>query len=367
MLSRILIQKRLSSFTTKKTKRILAIESSCDDSCASIITSNYQILSNITISQNEIHKPFNGIHPYHAINAHQLNIPLAVKEALRVADLKVHQIDAVAYTKGPGIAGCLAVGATAAKTLSATLSIPLISVHHMQAHALTALLINQSIKFPFLTLLVSGGHTLLCLVKSSYQFKILCETADEAIGCTIDKISREIVGKGKNGKDLEKFISEGNLIEPDFTLPIASKTNYNQFSFCGIRTATLRKTEESEKNLSDSEQIKRGIGKSFLISSFSQLERKTHYWLNQLIKEEGVNISGLVLSGGVASNLLLRKRMEDLLLNFQDLKLFTIPIELCGDNAAMIGYVGLDKLSRGKIGKLDEQVKSKWSIELCED
>ncbi|KAH9808325.1 glycoprotease family-domain-containing protein [Melampsora americana] len=348
--------------------RILAIESSCDDSCAAIVDSNRTIHSNIIISQAKVHAPYHGIHPYHAINAHQLNIPIAIREAIKEAKISVKDIDAIAYTRGPGIAGCLAVGATAAKTLSVAFSKPLISVHHMQAHTLTPFLTEfDPIQFPFLSLLVSGGHTLLILVKSSFEFKILAQTSDEAIGSTIDKVTRDLLGHSGGGPALEAFLNEPNILpsrsEPEPPLPVAQRTGPDTFSFCGLRTATVRRISDTI-----SIEAKREIGKAFLEAAIAQLERKVRYWIKEL-KFQEIQISGLVLSGGVASNTMLRNRMKNVLKEVDsDLKFIVPPKELCRDNAAMIGWTGLDKLRRGKFSELDqEEVRAKWCIERAED
>ncbi|EGF99062.1 uncharacterized protein MELLADRAFT_40474 [Melampsora larici-populina 98AG31] len=341
----------IPSIKTNDIIRILAIESSCDDSCAAIIDSNRTIHSNIIISQAKVHAVYQGIHPYHAINAHQLNIPIAIREAIKEAKIPLEEIDAIAYTRGPGIAGCLAVGATAAKTLSVAFSKPLISVHHMQAHTLTPFLTeSEPIRFPFLSLLVSGGHTLLILVKSTFEFKILAQTVDESIGSTIDKVTRDLLGHSGGGPALEAFINEPNLdpspSKPEPPLPVAQRTGPDTFSFCGLRTATVRRISDPI-----SIDVKREIGKAFLEAAIAQLERKVRYWIQEL-KSQDIQISGLVLSGGVASNTMLRNRMKDMLKEVDPgLNFMVPPKELCRDNAAMIGWTGLDKLSRGKITK----------------
>ncbi|KNE97419.1 hypothetical protein PSTG_09252 [Puccinia striiformis f. sp. tritici PST-78] len=345
---------------------LLGIESSCDDSCASIVSSERRILSNIRLSQNQIHKPFEGIHPYHAIHAHQINLPIAIGKALQQADLKLTDLHGIAYTRGPGIAGCLAVGATAAKTLSISTGIPLIAVHHMQAHALTPLLTSdQPIRFPFLSLLVSGGHTMLVLVNSTNEFKILANTADKPIGLAIDKISRALdipwpEGPISPGSALEKFVQQSHSevkIEP---LPVALRTGPSVFSFCGLQTATVRRLHP----LSTVDE-KRAIGKEFLNAAFAQLERKISYWFKQL---DHLYLSGLVISGGVGSNLILRSRIKTLLETIDPkLQLYIPPVELCTDNAAMVAWLGLDKLNRGVLAGMDDPVLAKWSIEDAEE
>lgn len=228
--------------------------------------------------------------------------------------------------------------------------------------------LSPNLSFPsIICLLVSGGHTLLILVKSSSEFNILAQTADEAIGSTIDKIARDLLGHSGGGPALEAFINELNSYpstnKPEPPLPVAQRTGPDTFSFCGLRTATVRRISETT-----SIETKREIGKSFLEAAIAQLERKVRYWIKEL-KAQDIPISGLVLSGGVASNTMLRNRMKDMLDEVDpELRFLVPPKELCRDNAAMIGWTGLDKLRRGKFSELDrEEVRAKWCIEKAED
>jgi len=358
------------------TLRVLGIESSCDDSCASIVTSDRQILSNVRLGQNHVHKAFNGIHPYHAIHAHQINLPIAIGRALHQAGLTITQLDAIAYTRGPGIAGCLAVGATAAKSLAAATGLPLVAVHHMQAHALTPFLTqpDNELQFPFLSLLVSGGHTMLVLVSSSSEFKILANTADKPLGLAIDKISRALEvpwpegSTSSPGSALEKFVAgfPEEEEEEGMELPLALRTGPSVFSFCGLQTAAIRRLEALEAPASVAHR--RAIGKAFFLAAFGQIERKLRYWLHHLEAVHQLDISGVVISGGVGSNQILRARVESLLRSVHPgLKLHTPPVAFCTDNAAMVAWTGIEKFRRGKLSAMDVPVAAKWSIEHAED
>ncbi|PLW23712.1 hypothetical protein PCANC_11455 [Puccinia coronata f. sp. avenae] len=361
------------------TLRVLGIESSCDDSCVSIVASDRRILANIRLGQNHVHKAFNGIHPYHAIHAHQINVPIAIGRALEEAGLRIAELDGVAYTRGPGIAGCLAVGATAAKSLAAASGLPLIAVHHMQAHALTPFLTHsaeEALRFPFLSLLVSGGHTMLVLVSSSSQFKILANTADKPLGLVIDKISRALEvpwpeGRGSPGSALEQFVAgagagsedEG---EDEEELPLALRTGPTVFSFCGLQTATVRRLAAA--GAAPSPAQRRAIGKAFLDAAFGQVERKIRYWFCQLSSIHHPRLSGLVISGGVGSNQMLKDRVKSLLASLDPaLQLHIPPPSFCTDNAAMVAWTGLDKLQRGRTSHMHVPVAAKWCIEDAED
>ncbi|KNZ57033.1 hypothetical protein VP01_2259g5 [Puccinia sorghi] len=344
------------------TLRVLGIESSCDDSCASIVTSDRRILSNVRLGQNHVHKPFNGIHPYHAIHAHQINLPIAIGRALHQAGLKITQLDAIAYTRGPGIAGCLAVGATAAKSLAAATGLPLVAVHHMVPTN------------PFIQENSAGPRIpLLKLVASSSEFKILANTADKPLGLAIDKISRALEvpwpegSSSSPGSALEKFV-EGSSEEKEepMQLPLALRTGPSVFSFCGLQTATIRRLEALEAPASVAHR--RAIGKAFFLAAFGQIERKLRYWLHHLSAVHQLDMSGVVISGGVGSNQILRARIQDLLTSVNPgLKLHIPPVAFCTDNAAMVAWTGIEKFRRGKLSAMDVPVAAKWSIEDAED
>ncbi|KAL1945590.1 hypothetical protein VTO73DRAFT_1592 [Trametes versicolor] len=168
---------------------VLALESSADDTCAAVVTSDRKVLSNVVISQQAFLEEYGGIHPFIALHAHQRNMPGAVQRALREADMSVNDVDGIAFTLGPGIPGCLSVCGNAARSLAAALNKPLVGVHHMQAHALTP---SSRPQFPFLTILVSGGHTLLLLASSPKSFRILATSLDESIGSAYDKVARPL-------------------------------------------------------------------------------------------------------------------------------------------------------------------------------
>ncbi|KAJ8522719.1 hypothetical protein ONZ45_g756 [Pleurotus djamor] len=224
---------------------ILALESSADDTCAAIVDSNRKILANVVTKQHALHEAFGGIHPSVAIEAHQRNMPRTIRTALCDAQLSVHDVDGIAFTRGPGIGGCLSVASNAAKNLAAALDKPLVGVHHMvralfsstfalivdrlaftkQAHALTPLLTSppsDSPQFPYLTILISGGHTLLLLATSLTDFKIMATTADESIGRAFDKVGRMLhMEWGTHGPaaSLEHFASEATAQEIDQSTP----------------------------------------------------------------------------------------------------------------------------------------------------
>ncbi|KAK1228982.1 Mitochondrial tRNAs modification protein [Marasmius sp. AFHP31] len=384
----MLLSSRLSQSARLRSLRhftVLALESSADDTCAAIVNSNKRILSNVRIKQNDLHEKWGGIHPAVAILAHQRNMPIAIKRALEEAKMDVKDVDGIAFTRGPGIPGCLAVGCNSAKALAAALDKPLVGVHHMQAHALTPILTSPStsssqLKFPFLTLLASGGHTLLLLSRSPTHFQILATTLDESIGRTIDKVARILQVPGwaeiGPGAALEVFCrgggGGGDNLPPDFPpfpKPIPGKL---AFSFSSLHSH-LERYFSGKKEME--EESRRAIAIAFQESAFGQLIDKIKLSLSSPTSGmEGVE--HLVVSGGVASNSVLRDRLKTTLSKYSITPVFPPP-DLCTDNAAMIAWAsmyrflgeGLDldltrtSATREDMDPLTIAPKAKWSIE----
>ncbi|GAA5867927.1 hypothetical protein JCM1840_003490 [Sporobolomyces johnsonii] len=382
------------AFSTKPDGRpllVLGLESSADDTCASIVSSDRKILSNVVLKQHKIHEAYGGIHPLHAQEAHQVNMPLAIKQALEEAKVALSDLDGIAFTRGPGMYGCVGVCAGAAKALAAASGKPLLGVHHMQAHALTPFLTahpntsQPTPSFPFLTLLLSGGHTLLLLARSLTSFRILATTHDESIGASFDKAARDLkipwaLGAGSPGAALEQFAfpplpsppspDEATLpSDPKFTLPFPRQL---AFSYAGLRSALTRiLANEPPDTMSDAR--KRQVASAFMRAAVRQVEEKVEVGLRTVETEFGTEqggerVRGLVVSGGVASNMFLRERLRAKLdaLGYADMPLIFPPPHLCTDNAAMIAYVGLLRLERNRIDPLTVMQRAKWSIEECE-
>lgn len=318
---------------------------STDDTCAAVVNSARQILSNVVMKQSTVHEKFGGIHPLHAQEAHQVNMPFAIQRALREANVRLEDLDGIAFTRGPGMYGCLSVCAGAAKALAAATGKPLIGVHHMvrppsplsfdffslflrsqQAHALTPFLTASpnspypTPTFPFLTLLLSGGHTLLLHASSPSSFRILATTHDESIGACLDKASRDLVvdwalGNGSPGAALEKFAFPSLSLEGEeapisaegkASFPVPFK-NEMAFSYAGLRSSLTRILAKSPVETL-SEERKKSIARAFMLAAFEQIERKVALALQGSEQHGEEKVKGLVVSGGVASNLILRER-----------------------------------------------------------
>ncbi|KAI5448973.1 Mitochondrial tRNAs modification protein, partial [Naganishia albida] len=253
--------RRLAALT--RPFRLLAIESSADDSCAAIVSSDRKIWSNVVVKQHLIHEKFGGIHPIKSQDAHARNIPLAIQTALQEAKLNPEDIDAYAFTQGPGMYGCLSCGSHAANAMAGMMGKPIVGVHHMQAHALTPLLTEPTPpEFPFLNLLVSGGHTLLVLATGETKFKILAKSLDDSIGDAFDKTAKLLdipwlPGLGP-GPSLEHYASSS----PDPQLNTATEDLLRKmprfkpavrgqfaFSFAGMKTQVMKETAKHWPNL----------------------------------------------------------------------------------------------------------------------
>ncbi|PWN47594.1 peptidase M22, glycoprotease [Violaceomyces palustris] len=389
------------SKSENKVRLILGIESSCDDSCASIVSSRREVLSSVVTKQD--HSSTNGIHPLHAALNHNANLPKTIVEAFNQAGLHYADVDAVAVTRGPGMASSLGVGLTCAKTFSSLFAKPLIYVHHMQAHALTPLLTEKTgPSFPFLTLLVSGGHTMLVLAKGINEFSILATTGDDSIGDAFDKVARdlEIPWTSAPGSALEATArgyqeSMGsNHPIPKSTFPVPMKGR-PAFSYSGLKSSVSRHIESKggPGNLSASQRSK--IAFDFQSTAISQLEDKVTMALKidrqeakpffkpppagtegerlQVWRDrqefrqklgDASKIKSLVCSGGVASNSFLRSRLRKCLdeMGRQDVVLMFPPPSLCTDNAAMIAFTG-HLLWDQRTFDHDRHARPKWSLQ----
>ncbi|KLO09497.1 peptidase M22, glycoprotease [Schizopora paradoxa] len=365
----------------RRTFTVLALESSADDTCAAVVNSRREILSNIVLKQHDQHQPYGGIQPLVAIKAHQQNMPIAVSKALRTAKLDMSQIDGVAFTRGPGINGCLSVCSNAAKTLAAALNKPLVGVHHMQAHALTPLLTSSEEEvpeFPFLTLLVSGGHTLLLLAESPMKFTQLATTPDEAIGRAIDKVARDIGLEWSSfgpGAALEKFCMDENLPCDAAELPEVPTfpsvmPGRLAFSFSGLHSWVDRYISQNRDPSTGDLNVmhKVAVARSFQYMAFKQLEEKLVLAIEFCERNSGKMrpLRHVVVSGGVASNTLLRKTLSDALrrcLPEKSISLVFPPPSLCTDNAAMIAWASMHRFLAEDYDDYSIDHRAKWNIE----
>ncbi|TFK75318.1 peptidase M22, glycoprotease [Pluteus cervinus] len=362
---------RAKSSRIRRPFTVLAVESSADDTCAAVVRSNREILSNVVIKQNHLHESYGGIHPMIAIEAHQQNMPLAVQRALRDANVDItRDIDGIAFTRGPGIGGCLSVGSNAAKTLASALNKPVVGVHHMQAHALTSVLTSgpDVPRFPFLTLLVSGGHTLLLLATSEKSFRALATTRDESIGRAFDKVSRMLELKwstGGPGAALEKFCEAAPTSTlpgvPALPLPMPKKL---AFSYAALHSHVERYIHACGGSQNLDLPTRQALACAFQTAAAAQLEEKLLLaieWCNA----NAIRVGHVVVSGGVASNIFIRKRLEACLTiaGEEQISLVCPPPHLCTDNAVMIGWASMTRFLQGDHDEYTIGLRPKWNIE----
>jgi N6-L-threonylcarbamoyladenine synthase len=337
---------------------ILGIESSCDETAASVITENEQgipiILSNIVSSQVEVHKEFGGVVPELAARAHVEKIDWIVQKAIDESGLKADDIDAVASAAGPGLIVCLSVGLSFGKSFASAMNIPFISVNHLEGHALSPKL-NSKLDYPYLLLLISGGHSQYLSVEGLGSYKRLGTTIDDALGEAFDKTAKLLGIEFPGGPQIEVLAEKGNPNKYQLPKPIFYKGGCN-LSFAGLKTAIL-KVSKNIKN----EQDKFDIAASFQKTILEIMYKKTKNAFYEYEKNN-VNKKTFVVAGGVAAN----KKIRSMLINLceeNNYKSIFPPINLCGDNAAMIAMVGLEKFKLKQFNNLDFPAKPRWPLD----
>jgi len=337
---------------------ILGIESSCDETAASVITENEQgipiILSNIVSSQVEVHKEFGGVVPELAARAHIEKIDWIVQKAIDESKIKIENIDAVASTAGPGLIVCLSVGLSFGKSFASAMNIPFISVNHLEGHALSPKL-NSVLNYPYLLLLISGGHSQYLSVEGIGNYKRLGTTIDDALGEAFDKTAKILGIEFPGGPQIEILAEKGDPDKYQLPKPIFHKGGCN-LSFAGLKTAILKVS----KNIK-SEQDKFDIAASFQKTILEIMYKKTKNAFTEYEKNN-LNKKTFVVAGGVAAN----KKIRSMLINLceeNNYKSIFPPINLCGDNAAMIAMVGLEKFKLKQFNNLDFPAKPRWPLD----
>ena len=343
----------------KKKPIILGIESSCDETAVSLITENEQgiatILSNIVSSQIKIHKEFGGVVPELAARSHIEKIDLITKKAIDESGVKLEEVDAIATTAGPGLIVCLSVGLSFGKAMAASLGKPFIAVNHLEGHALSPRL-NSKLDYPYLLLLISGGHTQFLNVQGLGKYKRLGTTIDDAVGEAFDKTAKLLGIEFPGGPQIEEYAKKGDPNKYELPKPILHRGGCN-LSFAGLKTAVLRITK----------QIKTDQEKYDLAASFQKTIEEILYKKSKVAFKEFKNVNGdkantFVVAGGVAAN----KRIREVLTTLCEEENFEAifpPINLCGDNAAMIAMVGLEKYKLKQFNQLDHPAKPRWPLD----
>ena len=338
---------------------ILGIESSCDETAASLLTENEQgipiVLSNIVSSQVEVHKEFGGVVPELAARSHIEKIDWIVQKAIDDSGRKIEEIDAVASTAGPGLIVCLSVGLSFSKALAASLSKPFIAVNHLEGHALSPK-INSKLDYPYLLLLISGGHSQFLNVQDLGKYKRLGTTIDDALGEAFDKTAKLIGIEFPGGPQIEILAKKGDPKKYNLPKPIFNKGGCN-LSFAGLKTAILR----ISKNIK-TDQEKFDLAASFQKTIEEILFKKTKIAFSEFEKQNNLKEKIFVVAGGVAAN----KSIRSMLVNLCDKENYRSifpSVELCGDNAAMIAMVGLEKFKLKQFSNLDHPAKPRWPLD----
>ena len=338
----------------------LGIETSCDETAAAVIRENDEgtadILSNVVSSQIEEHKKFGGVVPELAARAHLENIEYIIDTALKESGASIKEIDGVAATAGPGLIVCLTVGLNIGKSIAAFSNKPLIGVNHLEGHALSPGL-NEKIKFPYLLLLISGGHSQNLIVKDINEYEQLGTTIDDALGEAFDKTAKMLDLGYPGGPNVEKFSKEGDENFYKLPEPIINKAGCN-LSFAGLKTAVLRES----KKINGDVKLKYNLAASFQKTINKILYKKTKIAVEMFKEKTKKKNFQLIVAGGVAANKTIRENLTQLS-NEMNFEIIYPDLKFCGDNASMIAWAGIQRFKKDLIDDLNITAKSRWPLD----
>ncbi len=328
---------------------ILGIESSCDETAAALVTSDRRILAHRLAGQEEAHRPYGGVVPEIAARAHVEILPSLIEEVLAEGGVTLAEVDAIAATAGPGLIGGVMVGLVTAKGLALASGKPLVAVNHLEAHALSPMLDAPDLAFPYLLLLVSGGHCQLLFVEGVGRYRRLATTIDDAAGEAFDKTAK-LLGLGyPGGPAVERVAQAGDPRAVPLPRPLVG-SDEPHFSFAGLKSAVLRAHETGR------------YGDADLAASFQQAVVDCLLDRTARAISAAPGATALVVAGGVAANQAIRSALTDLA-HGHDLPFVAPPLWLCTDNAAMIGWAGALRFERGLIDGLDAPARARWPLD----
>ena len=345
----------------KKKIIFLGIETSCDETAAAVIQENEdgsaKILSSIVSSQVKEHEKFGGVVPELAARAHVENIDFIINKALKDSKLSVDEMDGVAATAGPGLMVCLSVGFNIGKSIAAFADKPFVAVNHLEGHALSPGLENK-IKFPYLLLLISGGHSQYLIVRDVNEYEQLGTTIDDALGEAFDKTAKMLDLGYPGGPNIEKFSKLGDKKFYKLPEPIINRAGCN-LSFAGLKTAVLRES----RNINGDLQLRYNLAASFQNTVNKILAKKTKdamtQFRNKTSLKEGIPF---IVAGGVAANQSIRENLTQVCKEMNFTPLFP-SLKFCGDNAAMIAWAGIKRFKKKLTNKLNFVAKSRWPLD----
>lgn len=347
-------------------KTVLGIETSCDETAVAVVQEDGTILSNLVLSQLKEHAAFGGVVPEIAARAHMDHIDKLIKAALDDTKLSFADLDGVAATSGPGLIGGVMVGMMAGKAIAAAHDLPFIGVNHLEAHALTARL-SDKIEFPYLVLLVSGGHTQILVAEHVGVYKRWGTTIDDALGECFDKSAKLMGLPYPGGPNLERMANQCTDHDEAikrFTLPTPLKgRDGSDFSFSGLKTAVRNHVEKLPAGDLKEEDIT-ALAYSFQITVGDILKDRCHNAINQFLENYPQNdqTPAMVVCGGVGANQHIRSILKDLTSAHQ-MDFIAPPLALCSDNGAMIAWTGIEKLKRGMADDLDIAARPRWPLD----
>jgi N6-L-threonylcarbamoyladenine synthase len=330
---------------------VLGIETSCDETGIAIYHGKHGLIGHTIYSQIELHTQYGGVVPELASRDHVRKILPLLKQTLQEANLQKTDISGVAYCAGPGLIGALLVGAAVGRTIGWALNVPTIGVHHMEAHLLAPMLENSKPDFPFVALLVSGGHTMLVKVENYGCYEILGESLDDAAGEAFDKTAKLLGLPYPGGPALAKLAEQGNPKRFTFPRPMVDRPGLD-FSFSGLKTAAITAWRDSDQ----SEQTRADIAYAFQEAVIDTLLIKCRRALQQ------THLNKLVIAGGVSANQSLRQKLQPMIEQLNGSLYYPRPI-FCTDNGAMIAYAGYQRLLAGQQDDSSIKTTARWSLE----
>jgi N6-L-threonylcarbamoyladenine synthase len=337
---------------------VLGIETSCDETAVALVNDQKEIKAHLILSQLADHIPYGGVVPEVAARAHLRYLPGLIRDCMQKAGIQFSDLDAIAATAGPGLIGGVMVGVMIAKAIASVCKLPFLAINHLLAHALTVRL-TTDVEFPYLLLLLSGGHCQLVIAKSPIHFHLLGSTLDDAVGECFDKVAKMLELPYPGGVHIERLARGGDANKISLSTPLLDKKEQPfAFSFSGLKSAVKRYIE-LHPHLSD--QDKRDVSAALQMTIGKSLVNRAENALRHCLNEN-INLTALVIAGGVAANQYLRQQFEQLTTKYE-LPFIAPPPELCTDNGAMVAWAGIEKMRCGLQDGLDFKPRPRWPLD----